>query len=185
VRDVLVVVDVLDDFEHEDGDRLLASFRARLPGLRDALAGARGGGIPVVYVNDVHGRWSADRAAIVRRALDGKGGADVALVAPHRDEPLLLKPRYSAFDHTPLDLVLADLGAERLLLAGATTEGCVVQTGIDARELGFKVTIVTSACATIDEATEQVALRYAEEVAGICLAEDLARAVPARNPVYR
>ncbi|HWJ32122.1 MAG TPA: isochorismatase family protein, partial [Gaiellaceae bacterium] len=90
-----------------------------------------------------------------------------AAATPHPTEPLLIKPRYSAFDHTPLELLLRDLNAERILLVGGSTEGCIVQSGIDARELGFKVTILTSGCLTVDEAREEIALRYAREVAGI------------------
>jgi nicotinamidase-related amidase len=55
---------------------------------------------------------------------------------------------------------------ERLLLGGMSTEGCVAQTTIDARELGFKVTVLARACATIDVRVEQVALEYLEKVAG-------------------
>jgi nicotinamidase-related amidase len=173
VRDVLVVIDVLNHFEHDDGERLLASFRERLPGLRDTLDRARRSEIPVVYVNDRHGSWTTDRASAVRRALGGRGGTDVASVAPRDDEPLLLKARYSAFDHTELELLLGELAAERLLLVGGSTEGCIVQTGIHARELGFKVTIITSACSTVDAEGERIALRYAEDVAGIRLADTI------------
>ena len=56
---------------------------------------------------------------------------------------------------------------ERLLLAGASTEGCVAQTAIDARELGFKVSVLADACATLDERIERVALEYLEAVAGV------------------
>lgn len=80
------------------------------------------------------------------------------------------KARYSAFDHTALDLLLAELECERILLCGAATEGCVVQTGIHAREHGFKVTILARACATTDDALERVALAYAEQVGGIRIA---------------
>lgn len=183
MKDVLVVIDVLNDFEHDEGDRLLASFRDRAPGLRDALESARAGGIPVVYVNDRHGSWRSDRAEIIRLGTEGRGGDQVALVAPLDDEPLLFKPRYSGFDHTDLGLLLGGLGAERLLLAGGSTEGCIVQTGIDARELGFKVTILTSACSTADAEREAVALRYAEEVAGIFLAAESAAVLgPSSRP---
>lgn len=169
MNDVLLVIDVLNDFMHDEGDTLLASFRSRAAGLRGALDAARAAAVPVVYVNDNFGDWSGDRAAAVRRALDGRGGDVISFVTPRDDEPLLLKPRYSAFDHTPLALLLEQLGAERLLLTGGSTEGCIVQSGIHARELGYKVTIVTSACATVDEERERVALRYAESVAGIFL----------------
>jgi nicotinamidase-related amidase len=47
-----------------------------------------------------------------------------------------------------------------------STEGCVAQTAIDARERGFKVTVLANACATIDERVEQVALEYLEQVVG-------------------
>jgi nicotinamidase-related amidase len=63
--------------------------------------------------------------------------------------------------------VLAELGIEHISLLGAATEGCVVQTGIDAREQGLKATIVADACATVDERLERLALEYAERVAGI------------------
>ena len=172
MKDVLVVIDVLNDFEHDEGDRLLASFRERVAGLQDALERARSGKIPVVYVNDQHGSWRSDRKELIRLAIEGRGGDQVAVVTPLDHEPLLLKARYSGFDHTGLALLLGELEAERLLLAGGSTEGCVVQTGIDARELGFKVTILTSACSTADAEREEVALRYAEAVAGIFLAAD-------------
>ncbi|HEY1370546.1 MAG TPA: isochorismatase family cysteine hydrolase [Gaiellaceae bacterium] len=167
MTDVLLVIDALNDFSHEDGDTLLASFRERLPGLRGAIAHARGSGTPVVFVNDQHGRWDGDGPGLVRRALDSRGGDVAAAVAPRADEPLILKARYSAFDHTTLELLLRELEADRLLLAGGATEACVVQTGIDARELGYRVTLLADACATLDLELEQIALRYAEDVAGI------------------
>jgi len=56
---------------------------------------------------------------------------------------------------------------EGILLIGSAIEGCVVQTGIDAREAGFKVTILADACATNDSGLAEVALRYAEGVGGM------------------
>jgi nicotinamidase-related amidase len=166
VKDALLLVDVVNRFEHEDGDRLLASFRRRLPALRELLARSRAAGIPVVYANDTDGRWNSDAPGLVRAALEGAGGDAVAEVAPQPADAVVLKPRYSAFDHTALVLLLRELEVERLLLAGAATEMCVVQTAIDARELGFKVTIVGDACATVDERIERLALEYAEEIVG-------------------
>jgi nicotinamidase-related amidase len=142
-------------------------LRTRRAGLVDAVDGARAASVPVVYVNDHLGDWSADRRALVERAENGKGGDLLAGLGPRPSEPLLVKPRYSAFDHTALELLLRELGAERIVLVGGATEACIVQTGIDARELGFKVTILTSACLTVDETREDIALRYAREVGGI------------------
>jgi nicotinamidase-related amidase len=167
VRDALLLVDVLNDFEHEDGERLLSSFRERHDGMVRALGRARGEEVPVVYANDNYGVWDGDRRRLVRQALDGRGGDLLEALAPGEDDAFVVKPRYSAFDKTPLELILRELETERLLLAGASTEGCVAQTAIDARELGFKVSILAHACATVDERVEKVALDYLEAVVGV------------------
>ena len=97
----------------------------------------------------------------------------MAAIAPREGDRFVVKPLYSAFDHTPLELILRSLEIERILLAGTATEGCVVQTAIDGRELGFKITVLRDACASPDERIEQVAFTYLEEVVG-------ARLEPAR-----
>ena len=166
MRDALLVVDVIQDFEHEDGDALLDSFRARQPALLHALEHARKSGIPVVYANDNYGIWDGDSTRLVRQAVAGRGGDLVKAVAPKEGDRFIVKPRYSAFDHTPLDLILRELEIERILLAGAATEMCVVQTAIDAKEDGLKVSILSDACATTDERMERLAFEYAEEIVG-------------------
>ena len=172
MRDSLLVVDVFNDFDHEDGDVLLASFRERVPRMVEAIAAARAGEIPIVYVNDQFGRWDADAPGLVRAALSARhSGEVIAPLAPEPGDRFVLKPRYSGFDHTALSLLLKELRIERILLIGSATEGCVVQTGIDAREAGFKVTIVADACATNDSELAEVALRYAEDVGGMRLGE--------------
>ena len=163
---------MINTFDHEDGDVLLASFRGRVDGMAAVLRRHRAAGIPVIYVNDAAGRWDGDAPGHVRRAGLARGGDVVSRLAPAPGDLFLFKQRYSAFDGTALRQVLADLEVDRVLLAGAATEGCVVQTGIDAREQGLKVTILASACATVDEEVERVALEYAERVAGIRVERD-------------
>jgi nicotinamidase-related amidase len=166
VRDVLLLVDVMNTFEHADGERLLASFRRRHDGLVRALARAREAEVPVVYANDNVGIWDGDAAEPVQTAVAGPGGELVEAVAPRPGDRFVVKPRYSAFDHTPLELLLRELEAERILLAGMATEMCVVQTAIAARERGFKVSVLVDACAAVDERMEKIALEYAEHVVG-------------------
>jgi len=167
VRDALLLVDLLNDFEHENGERLLESFRDRQEGMVRALGRARGSGVPVVFANDNYGAWDGDRGRLVRQALEGRGGDLLEPLAPGDDDRFVVKPRYSAFDKTPLELILRELETERILLAGASTEGCVAQTAIDGRELGFKISVLADACATVDEHIEKVALDYLETVVGV------------------
>ena len=167
LNDALLLVDVINDFEHEDGEQLLESFRERSPALVSALEDARAREIPVIYANDNRGVWDGDSVGFVRRVIEeGRGGDLVAAIAPRQGERFVFKPRYSAFDHTALELILRDLEIERILLAGAATEGCVVQTAIDGRELGFKISVLVDACASPDARLEEIALAYLEAVVG-------------------
>lgn len=170
-RDCLLAVDLFTTFEFDGGDRLLASLRGRARGLAEAFARARASSVPVVYANDTFGIWNGDATAIVERALGGPGGDVLRALRPRADDAFVVKPRYSAFDLTPLELVLRQLDVERLLLAGTATEMCVAQTAIDARERGYKVTVITGACASADPALEQTALAYLQSVTGSFLAE--------------
>jgi nicotinamidase/pyrazinamidase len=167
VRDALVVIDVITDFQHPDGARLQASFCERQPALLEAIEDARARSLPVIYVNDSHDAWDAEIPAWIRRTIArAPAGELLEAVAPAAGDAFLRKPRYSAFDHTALGILLERLGIERILLAGAATEMCIVQTAIDARERGLKVTIIAAACATVNADDEAIALEYAERVVG-------------------
>ena len=165
--DALLVVDVIDDFEHEDADSLLASFRERGATMANALAAAREAGIPVIYVNDDRDRWDSDAPGLADEAANAPVGEVIRPLLPSPGDRVLLKHRYSAFDHTALELLLEAESVERVVVIGAATEGCVVQTALDAREHGLKATILADACATVDAELERVALRYAQDVGGI------------------
>ncbi|HJU37366.1 MAG TPA: isochorismatase family cysteine hydrolase [Gaiellaceae bacterium] len=161
------MVDVFDEFDHESGPALLASFRERGESMSIAIAAARDAGVPVIYVNDDRDRWDGDAPALARDAAEGRGGDVIRRLLPRAGDRVLLKHRYSAFDHTALELLLEAEAVRRVLVVGAATEGCVVQTALDAREHGLKATILADACATTDAELEELALRYAEEVGGI------------------
>jgi nicotinamidase/pyrazinamidase len=65
---------------------------------------------------------------------------------------------YSAFfendRHTPTGLTgyLRERGLTRLFIAGLATDFCVAYTALDARRLGFEVTVIENACRGIDTA---------------------------------
>lgn len=167
MKSALLIVDVIKDFEHEDGERLLESFRKRHAALAELLGRARREGTAVAYGNDTDEPWDSDAPGLVRRALAGKGGDLVGAVAPRPGETVVLKRRYSAFDGTPLASLLEEGGVGGIVLAGTATEMCVFQTATDALRLGLEVTVRADACATVDERHEALALDYLEEVLGV------------------
>jgi nicotinamidase-related amidase len=166
VTDVLLLVDVLKDFHHEDGDELLESYRHRHPALAAFLEDARARGLPVVYAND-RGEHTTPEGVVREAIEEGKAGELVAAVAPVDGEPIILKDGYSAFEATELGNVLAGLGADRVLLAGTATEMCVFQTALDAQRAGFEVTVRGDASASVIGENERIALDYLERVLGL------------------
>lgn len=80
---------------------------------------------------------------------------------------------YSAFfenDHkTPTGLggYLRERGIEHVVLAGLATDFCVGFSALDARKLGFKVTVVESACRAIDLQGSLARMKEAWRKAGV------------------
>ena len=166
MTDTLLLVDVLSDFSHGDGPRLRASFCEHAAELEALIEATRQAAVPVIYANDHFGDWSADRSDVLRRARAGGAIQGAEGILPRADEPLILKPRYSAFDQTPLHMLLSELGTTRILLAGAALEMCVAQTAIAAREHGYQVSVMVDACAEVDPTNARIARAYLERVVG-------------------
>ncbi len=63
---------------------------------------------------------------------------------------------YSAFDGTNLEENLGKLGVTRLFVVGLATDYCVVNTVLDARQLGFEVVVLMDATLGINVLPEDV-----------------------------
>jgi nicotinamidase-related amidase len=167
VSSALLLVDVLKDFEHEDGDRLLADFREHHGALVRALAEARAGGRTVAYANDAPESHNDGPAEIVRRAVEGRAGQLMQELVPEPGELFVVKPGYSGFHGTELEDLLRGRGVTALDLAGTATEMCVFQTATDGVRLDFEIKVLAHACASVDHRHETLALEYLEQVLGI------------------
>ena len=75
-------------------------------------------------------------------------GAISLEVAPKNGEAVIVKNYPNAFWHTTLEAQLKALGIENVVLAGFMTHMCINSSARGAFNLGFKPTIVASACAT-------------------------------------
>src|SRR3954447_10105426 len=116
-RTALLVVDMLNRYDHEDADRLRESVREVVPAIADLIARAREDeDIVLAYVNDNHGDWTSGRSGLTRWALEGEDPSLVEPVAPPEDVPFLVKARHSAFYATQLEYLLRSEGADRIVL---------------------------------------------------------------------
>lgn len=77
-------------------------------------------------------------------------------VAPLNGELVLDKNTSSAFNSTPIDLFLRNMGIGMLFLAGVASEQCVFATALDAADRGFHVIIVADACTSLDPECAEV-----------------------------
>lgn len=133
--DVLIILDMINAFQFDDGQAL--SKRALgivgpLRRLRDAFDAKA---LPVIYVNDNFTQWTADfRELVVACAhSDGPSARIATELAPLPGHHHVLKPKHSGFFNTPLPLLLECLGTKRVVLTGIATDACVAATGLDAK----------------------------------------------------
>jgi nicotinamidase-related amidase len=163
-RASLLLIDVINDFDFPGAERLLAHAEHSAPRIEALLARARRAGVPVIYVNDNFGHWRSDfRATLARCTEPARPGSGIARrLAPRLDDYFVLKPQHSGFFHTPLELLLRDLGAKVLLLCGFSTNSCVAFTAHDAHMRGFRVVIPRDTTAALSEHIHLEALHQLE-----------------------
>jgi len=80
-------------------------------------------------------------------------------IAPAEDEIVLPKTSSSVFISTNIDYVLRNLGVRYVIVTGGLTDQCVDSAVRDACDLGYLVTCVTDACATLTQDRHDWALR--------------------------
>ena len=162
MKSAVVVVDMLNTYDHEDADRLLPSVREALPAMRELLERARAQDVPIVYVNDNYGDWSAGRPELVEHALEGRAPELVEPIAPPPDVGFVVKARHSIFYQTQLEYLLRQEEIERIVLVGQVTEQCILYSALDAYVRHFGVAVPRDAVAHIHEDLADAALRMME-----------------------
>ncbi len=161
-KTALLVIDMLNAYEHEDADRLAESVREALPAIVALRERAQGDGTLVVYVNDNYEEWSAGRPELVQQALDGRHPDLVEPIAPTEPVPFVAKGRHSTFYQTPLDHLLRTNEIDRLVFCGQVTEQCILYSALDAYLRGYELRVPRDAVAHIDAKLAESALAMME-----------------------
>ena len=154
----LLLIDVINDFEFPRGDELLAQARQIGPNIAALKKRARAAHVPCVYANDNFGRWRSNLNEIVSHCLTANSLARsfVELLLPTSEDYFVLKPKHSAFYQTPLELLLKHFGTERLILAGISSNSCVLFTAHDAYMRDLQLAIpedCIAACSEMEHAS--------------------------------
>jgi ureidoacrylate peracid hydrolase len=136
-----------------------------IPNMQRLQAACRSGGIEVLYtVIESLTQDGRDRSLDYKiSGLDvPRGSWDAKVIdaiAPGPDEIVLPKTSSSVFISTNIDYVLRNLGVRYLMVAGGLTDQCVDSAVRDACDLGYLVTTVTDACATLTQERHDWSLR--------------------------
>lgn len=160
-RPALLLVDLFNRFDFEAGAALARHTLRILPALRRLREGFDAHGLPVIHANDNFLDWNASFADLVAacRAADGPSARVAEALLPARRHCYLLKPRHSAFLATPLPLMLHDLGADGVVIAGIAADACVLATAQDAKMRGLPFRVPADAIAAVSPARKAAALQ--------------------------
>ena len=105
--------------------------------------------------------WQGKEHAADTRPLISRGSSGFQLaegLEPQSTEAVLDKITMSAFEGTPLDIVLRDCGVRAYLIAGVATEVGIEPTVRHSTDLGYIPVVVRDACGAGDEAAGRRAL---------------------------
>lgn len=137
----LLLVDVVNAFDFPGSEPLVRAAHHVAPKILALRERAHAAGVPVIYVNDNFGRWRSDFRKTVAACSDPSlpGHQVTLMLVPSEQDYFVLKPRHSAFYCTPLELLLDQLGVERLVVVGFAANICVLLTGNDAHMRGYEL----------------------------------------------
>lgn len=136
-----------------------------IPNMQRLLAACRTASIEVLYTTiESLTRDGRDRSLDYK--ISGfnvpKGSWDAKVVealTPGDDEMVFPKSSSSVFISTNIDYVMRNLGVKQLVVCGLRTDHCVESAIRDACDLGYLVTQVTDACASITQERHENSLR--------------------------
>ena len=136
-----IVIDMLNPYDHEDGEALAERVSERIEPIRRLIATADSADAELIYVNDNYDDFTATSEDIVQKALDGKHPELIEPIRPRDGTQFIQKVRHSAFYESPLNHLLHVSEVERLVLAGQVTEQCILYTALDAYIRDFEIVI--------------------------------------------
>jgi len=165
-KTVLLIIDMISDFEFEDGEKLYPHAEPTAKNLAEFAQRARKAKIPVVYINDNFGKWRSDFKKQLKHSQSKsvRGHKIARLLAPKKNDYFVLKAKHSAFYSTTLDILLDYLGAETLILTGVATDICILFTANDAYMRDFKLFIPRDCVAANEENINEETLKYLERI---------------------
>jgi len=160
MKQALLIIDMQNGFLNPASPLCIRDARSTVPACARVIATCRDAGVPVIFVNRCY-RADGSDVELTRRGVWAEGGkpltpgstGSLSVENPpelgrRETDYEIIKPRYSAFFHTPLDLLLRRLRTDTVVLTGTTTPNCIRTTCYDAISLDYNVVVLEDCCSS-------------------------------------
>jgi nicotinamidase-related amidase len=140
----LIVVDLQNEYL-PTGKLPLSGIEAASANAANVIADARAKGVPVFHIRH---EFAHNEAPLF---VPGTEGVEIQpAVAPLDGEPVIVKNYVNSFRETSLKQQLDASGVEEVVVVGAMSHMCVDAVVRAAVDMGYPVTVLHDACATLD-----------------------------------
>ena len=172
---VLLLIDVINDLSFPDNQDLVRRSVALAKSIAKLKKRCKKSGIPAIYVNDNRGRWRSDLSAVLRHCLDTRspGRQMTRMLVPEADDYIVFKPKHSPFYATPLQTILDSIGARVAIIAGVTTNACVLIAAGDLHVRDFRLFAPADCVAALTEREHRRSLDVMKDSFGANTASSL------------
>lgn len=168
MKPAIIVVDMLkDNLKQSSPNPYSETAKAIVPNLQRLLAESRKRGFVIVFACDsfLEGDFIF-KGRMKVHSIRGTNGAEVIDdLKPQSTDIVLPKRRFSAFFKTDLDQTLRTLGVDTIVVAGITTEVCVLMTVMDGLCQDFSAILLEDCCASRSKEFHEGCLRLYRDFA--------------------
>lgn len=163
----LIVIDLENGFVEEGAAHQIAMAKASIPACAKVITASREAEIPVIFVKRIYRQngsdveitrwqpWLNGGKAMTPSSCGLQSAEAPPEIKPKAGDYTIVKPRWSAFFQTELDLILRRLGVQLVILIGTTTPNCIRTTAYDANSLDYEVLIIEDCCTSATKEIQQ------------------------------
>jgi nicotinamidase-related amidase len=136
----ILILDMVKHFETKE------HVKEIIPNIKKVLKAANDSNVPVVYVCDMHRPTDKRYFELSRLGphcfIDTESGEIIEELKPEKLDLVVKKRNLSGFHASDLETTLRAMGVNRIILAGASTDGCILFTGADGYQRFFEVVVL-------------------------------------------
>lgn len=159
-KSALLIIDMTNAFLKPGAPVMVPGGTGLIPGLNQLRDLARKKGLKTIFTTQAYHADGSDlgldpvfHPGMERSRALRTGTPDVDFykdIQPRDGDIIIVKPRFSAFIGTELDLILRGQGIDTLVIGGVLTNVCCESTAREARMRDYKVIFLSDGTATRD-----------------------------------